>query len=113
MSVVVILSYKNRPVGKIRVSDCGFVFMQDYSRPDLGEQNYSFFDRGLCSAWDTAVCEESKTLQAELDELKRRMGLDTCMCMDCGKRMRVNEQSEHDKICQKPKILSEQSPKRG
>ncbi len=58
MSVLVELSHKDKPIGQIKVSDSGFVFMTDYSRKDLGQQNYSYFDRGSCPLWDKAVCSK-------------------------------------------------------
>jgi len=58
MSVFVELSYKSKPVGQIAVSDSGFVFMTDYSRPYLGQQSYRYFDNTNCPIWDKAEVKQ-------------------------------------------------------
>lgn len=52
MSIIAELSYKDKPVGQIKISDSGFVFMTDYSRPDLGQQDYMYFRNTGCPVWD-------------------------------------------------------------
>ncbi len=61
MSVLVELSYRNKPMGKIIVSDSGFVFMIDYARPDLGQQDYGYFINTTIPSWDKAqISKETK-----------------------------------------------------
>ena len=54
MGVYVELSRKGKPIGQIKISDSGFIFMQDYSRPDLHWQDYNYFNQKCCPIWDKA-----------------------------------------------------------
>ncbi|MGR3292535.1 MAG: hypothetical protein ACUZ9M_00805 [Candidatus Scalindua sp.] len=58
--------------------------------------NWAIIQGAAGEAWELV-----EQLQAEIKRLKGEQKGKTCMCMDCGKVIKVTEQSKHLKECPK------------